>query len=274
MGSARCEHQATGADPNGQERLAEGDGGAEDGWLEAEGVVKPEGPVARRTDYVVEACPHAEAAALIESFHYAKGASNTSVHAHCLRRVADGETVGAALWMPPTANAAKGLAKRFLANAARHREVLVLSRLVVAPGEPKNAAGMLLGKSERLVRRDPRWSLFATYADPLQGHTGTIYRATNWQPAGETKPETVWVDPTGRQRARLATRTKTVGEMIAAGFVRAGKSRKLRFVKVVRTQLAELVPERLQRHAKRRSDLRVRRLAQVATYDTNHRRIA
>ena len=196
--------------------------------------MKPEGPVARREDYVVEACPHAEAVALVEQFHYSKGASNTAVASHCLRRVDTGEIVGAALWMPPTANAAKGLATRFLKNVARHREVLVLSRLVVKPGEPKNAAGMLLGKSERLVRRDPRWALYATYADPLQGHTGTIYRATNWLPAGETRPETVWTDPSGRQRARLATRTKTVAEMIAAGFVRAGKSKKLRFVKVIR----------------------------------------
>lgn len=206
--------------------------------------VKPEGPVARREDYEIVACPHAQAAALVKTHHYARSAANTSTHAHCLRRKADGEVVGAVLWMPPTAAAAKSLARRHLADPARHREVLNLSRLVVAPGEPKNTAGMLLGGSERLVRQDPRWSLFVTFADPLRGHTGTIYKATNWQEDGLSWPETVW-HCEGQQRSVVGsapgrsgrgrkTRRMTHAEMRAAGCVPTGKSRKIRFVKKVR----------------------------------------
>jgi hypothetical protein len=207
--------------------------------------VKPPGPVARRGDYVIEPCAHADAAALVREHHYAKSAANTSAHAHCLRRVADGAIVGAALWMPPTAGAAKGLAKKHLGTPERHREVLVLSRLVVAPGEPKNVAGLLLGASERLVRRDPRWALLVTYADTAR-HPGTIYRATNWAPDGETKPATVWkcggvvrsAVVTGRSGGRSGrgrvTRSASAAEMRAMGCEPAGKSIKARFVKRIR----------------------------------------
>jgi hypothetical protein len=197
--------------------------------------VKPSGPIARRENYRIERRPHAEAKKLIEMFHYAKGAANTSVACHGLVRISDAALVGAALWMPPTANAAKGLARAHLGSSDRHREVLVLSRLVVAPGEPKNAATLFLGGSERLVRTDDRWSLLATYADRAEGHTGTIYRATNWTYDGETRPEARWRDPrTGRLVAKKATRSRTIDEMKEAGFVRDSDSRKIRFVKVIR----------------------------------------
>lgn len=195
---------------------------------------KPEGPVAQREDYTIGRCPHGIARDLVERYHYAKSASLTSVAAHCLTRRNTGDVVGAALWMPPTAGAAKGLAQRYLGDKDRHRQVLVLSRLVIVPDEPKNAAGMLLGGSERLVRDDPRWKLLVTYADTAEQHRGTIYRATNWVEAGMTEPMPRWRDPaTGRIVARKATTTRTNAEMLAHGYVREPDSRKIRFIKKV-----------------------------------------
>lgn len=195
---------------------------------------KPEGPVARREDYTIGPCPHGVARNLVERYHYAKGAANTSVAAHCLVRRESNDVVGAALWMPPTAGAAKGLAQRYLGDKDRHRQVLVLSRLVIVPDEPKNAAGMLLGGSERLVRKDSRWKLLVTYADTAEQHRGTIYRATNWIEAGMTEPTPRWRDPaTGRIVAPKATTTRTKAEMMAAGYVREPSSQKIRFIKRV-----------------------------------------
>ena len=89
-----------------------------------------DGPVARRRDYEVIEVEHGLAAGLVIAHHYAKGCANTSTLRHGLRRRSDGAIVGAALWMPPTATAAKALARRLLGTDLRHREVLVLSRLV------------------------------------------------------------------------------------------------------------------------------------------------
>jgi hypothetical protein len=183
---------------------------------------KPEGPVAHREDYEVQACPHKVAKALVESHHYAKGAANTSVAAHCLVRRSTGEVVGAALWMPPLKKAAVSV------DPAGWRDVLALSRLVVAPGEPKNATGMLLARSMRLVPR--RWKTLVTYADQLHGHEGTIYKATNWLDMGLVRGAPTWVDAEGRQVATRHTKNRTVAQMIEAGFKRLGTSKKRKFV--------------------------------------------
>jgi len=193
-------------------------------------VPKPEGPVARRTDYTFDAGTHGEALGLVRTHHYAGGAANTSTVRTIMRR--EGVLVGAALWMPPTAGAAKALALRLLGDVNRHKQVLVLSRLVVAPSEPRNAAGLLLGQSTREVIRARRWALLVTYADEAQGHTGTIYRATGWEFDGVTAPQTAWhID--GRQVSRFSTRSRTFAEMAALGAVRSS-SRKRRFVKRVK----------------------------------------
>jgi hypothetical protein len=107
---------------------------------------------------------------------------------------------------------------------------------------PKNAASFLLGRAIRQIKRDPakRWKHLVTFADTRMGHTGGIYRATNWTYDGLTRPYDVWVDKDGRQvtrprtggtgGTRLGTRSATVEEMKAMGYIRIGKFPKHRFV--------------------------------------------
>jgi hypothetical protein len=93
------------------------------------------------------------------------------------------QCLGVAWWMPPTRAAAE-------ANwEGDFREVLSLSRLVIVPDVPKNAASFLIGKSIHLIRKDGRFCCLLTYADTSQGHDGGIYRATNWEYMGLTTPD-------------------------------------------------------------------------------------
>lgn len=103
----------------------------------------------------------------------------------------------------------------------------------MAPGEPKNAAGILLAASTRLVQEDERWRFAVTFADEWQGHRGTIYRATGWTEAGLTSPSPTWVMPDGKLVATKATTTRTKAEMEALGATVVGRHRKLRFVKLL-----------------------------------------
>jgi hypothetical protein len=187
---------------------------------------KPEGPVAHREDYEVIACPFKDAVALVKKHHYAKGSANTAVASHCLVRRSDGQVVGASLWMPPIRKAAVAAARDLDVD---WRDVLSLSRLVVAPGEPKNATGMLLSRSMRMV--PARWRGFVTFADQGQGHEGTIYKATNWLDKGLRRGAPTWVDADGRQVSlKSAGHSRTVAEMLAAGYRRMGTSKKRKFV--------------------------------------------
>lgn len=108
--------------------------------------------------------------------------------------------------------------------------VLALSRLAVAPSVPKNGASFLIGRSIRLIRRDPRWHTLLTYADTAQGHTGAIYRATNWTYLGITAPGRRWVSHDGRKVAGKSTRNRTKAEMLALGHRQLPPSVKHKFV--------------------------------------------
>lgn len=167
---------------------------------------------------------------IVRRYHYAKGGSNTATHRHGLFKkdtFFDAQCQGIAWWLPPTKSAA-------LATYPENWQgVLSLSRLVILPGVPKNACSFLLAASMKLIDRD-RWPCLVTYADDWRGHTGTIYRATNWTYCGKTQPEAVYT-LNGQMIARKAgPKTRTKGEMLELGCVLEGKFAKHKFVHVRR----------------------------------------
>jgi hypothetical protein len=168
-------------------------------------------------------------ARLVEREHYAAGAANTATYRHGLFRVGDifdEQCVGVALWIPPTKAAAAAT------YPERWTGVLALSRLAIEPDVPKNAASFLLGASMRLIDRG-KWPCLVTYADEWRGHVGAIYRATNWEYCGLTKPERVYTIG-GRMIARKAgPKTRTHAQMLALGAVCEGAFRKHKFRHVV-----------------------------------------
>lgn len=155
-------------------------------------------------------------------WHYSRSAPNTATYCHGLVKD-DWTHVGAALWIPPTKNAAKSVADDW-------RGVLCLSRLVIAPECPKNAASFLLGRSMRMIDRK-RWPVLLTYADTNQGHTGAIYKATNWLSLGETAAGDTWVNERGEQRGRKrGGKTLRAHEMRELGFTRQPTAPKIKYV--------------------------------------------
>jgi len=187
--------------------------------------MKPAGPILRREDYEVRTVPLSLCQEKVRKYHYAKTGSNTATFRHGLFLKADSEKcIGIAWWIPPTKSCA-------LANYPKNwRAVLVLSRLVVDPEVPKNAASFLIMQSVKLIRKDQRWEYLLTYADEWQGHTGAIYKATNWKPLGKTSPEATWVDSEGRMVARKAgPHTRTKAEMLELGYRMIGRFSRFRF---------------------------------------------
>jgi hypothetical protein len=166
---------------------------------------------------------------LVEQWHYAQGASNTGTYLHGLFPVGafwESDCVGVAWWIPPTKSAA-------LATYPRNWEgVLALSRLVIVPGMPTNAATFLLARSRRLIDSN-RWPCLVTYADQWRGHTGQIYKADNWTYLGMTGAEATYT-LNGRMIGRKAgPTTRTHAEMLAMGCVFEGRHAKHKFVRVV-----------------------------------------
>lgn len=178
----------------------------------------------RAADYEVRSIvKHSDVVEIVVRCHYSKSAPNTSTYRHGLYLRGCSDLLGATLWIPPTKNAAATVSGDW-------RSVLSLSRLVVVPGQPTNAASFLMAASMRMVDR-ARWPTLLTYADTGRGHTGAIYRATNWDCLGSVPAGDTWVGPDGEQRGRKrGPRTYTAGEMISLGYVRSPPMPKIKFV--------------------------------------------
>lgn len=66
-------------------------------------------------------------------------------------------------------------------------ETWELARLWIDDGVPKNAETFLIGKAVRFVTANRiSVKVLVSYADPSAGHSGTIYRASNWTFDGMT----------------------------------------------------------------------------------------
>lgn len=168
--------------------------------------------------------PHRIAKAFIQAHHYAKGASNTSKICIGMFRKSDAQLVGVSMWMLPP----YGVIKKWGYGT---KEMLSLSRLAISPDVPTNGASMLIGASERHIARHlPEIKSLVTYADEMQGHEGTIYKATNWLYTGQSRAEYAWKDETGKLVSRFRTKSIPVTVMDAQ-FKRIGPFRKHCFVK-------------------------------------------
>lgn len=67
-----------------------------------------------------------------------------------------------------------------LVDGAIPNDCLVLTRLWLSDELPKNSESRVLGVVLRSLRRHTNLKFLVTYADPAQGHMGTIYQATGW----------------------------------------------------------------------------------------------
>jgi hypothetical protein len=179
-------------------------------------------------DARVETIPLVECQRLCREYHYAKGGSNTATFRHGLL-TKDDLIVGCAWWLPPTKAAAIATFPE-----GDWRRVIALSRVVVVPGMPTNAASFLVGRSMRLVAQSKKWDCLVTYADDMQGHTGAIYRATNWEYIGKTAAGRAYRNADGKLVSRKAgARTRTHAEMLALGCTCVGSFAKHKYRKVL-----------------------------------------
>jgi hypothetical protein len=159
---------------------------------------KPENRL-RRADWQVLPCAEFEAYQLVTQYHYSKNLGGNATYAHGLYKAAEwfaADIYGAALWCN-----AVFLSKRFDLPAGP----LMLTRLVVRPDMPTNAASFLLGQSMRRIDRK-QWPVLVTYADTALGHTGAIYRATNWTHDGYGGALCYYHPQTGEQISSLDAR--------------------------------------------------------------------
>lgn len=180
----------------------------------------------RREHWIVRPVALQTARRMVKQYHYARGGSNTAVACfglfHRERVFWDADCYGVTWWLPPIRAAAITVLPDDPDN------VLALSRMVIHPGAPRNAATFLLARSVKLL--PPRWRALVTYADTWRGHTGGVYRAANWTYVGETQPEPTFILNNRQISRKAGDRTYTLHEMEMRGAEMMGRYSKHKFV--------------------------------------------
>lgn len=117
-------------------------------------------------------------------------------------------------------------------------KVLELRRLVCIDDTPKNAESFFISKTLKWLKKNTDTVLILSYADPVQGHTGVIYKASNFKYIGRASVGTMLKVDGKLVHGRSLTVDRPYARVLAAR-VKAGD------VTIVKTEPKHLYSYRL-----------------------------
>jgi hypothetical protein len=120
----------------------------------------------------------------LKKWHYSDYVNIQAKHTFCLFREGNfgiPEMIGVCIYTRPAGPSA---GQSYWPDSPD--KVLELRRLCLIDDTPKNAESFFVGWSIRWLKKNTDWEFILSYADEEQGHTGVIYRATNFKYLGKT----------------------------------------------------------------------------------------
>ncbi len=143
--------------------------------------------------YKVDPISFRSARPFIEKWHYSHNVNGIHV-TQCFGLFRpDGpfglpEMVGACIYGKP---AMSNQAERWCPRDPEH--MLEIRRLVLTDNTPKNAESFFISKTLKWIKHNTDVKVIIAYADPDFGHTGIIYRASNFILIGMTQPGVILI---------------------------------------------------------------------------------
>lgn len=157
-------------------------------------------------EYTVELVERAVVRDFIEKHHYSHNI-NGLMSSYCFAMYdQDNHMVGAMIY------GKLGMANAWKKYGNSIEEVMELRRLVLVDDTPKNSESFFIGRTLRWLKANTPVTTIVSYADPNYGHSGVIYRATNFEHVGMTAPGKVIIWD-GKKYHDKAIRTKYKGEL-------------------------------------------------------------
>lgn len=117
----------------------------------------------------------------VETWHYS-GSINGLKVSHCFGLYRGEVLVGAMIYGKL---AMGGVAAKY---GVTDDEILELRRLCLIDDTPKNAESFFIGKTLKWLKQNTDIKVVVSYADANYGHSGVIYRASNFEHVGMTAP--------------------------------------------------------------------------------------
>ena len=142
----------------------------------------------------------------IEQWHYSHGI-NGCIADYCYALLnPTGIMVGAMFF------GRMAMANQWKRFSDREDQVIELRRLCCIDDTPRNAESFFIGRSLKLLKSEWGGSTVVSYADKEHGHTGVIYKASNFKQL-EDIPGAKVIMYEGRQYHDKTIRTKYKGEL-------------------------------------------------------------
>lgn len=157
-------------------------------------------------DLEVLPCGVKEVKGFIEENHYSKSINGVKI-TQCFKVINNGILVGAVLFGQLSTTAWKKFGDK-------ESEVLELRRLVLIDDCGRNSESRVIGFCLRWIKKNLQAvKIIVSYADPMYGHSGIIYKASNFKMIGKTPDDKGFIDKeTGKTYHSRAMRTKYKGE--------------------------------------------------------------
>lgn len=157
-------------------------------------------------NYTVYPCCREDIKAFIEQHHYSHNI-NGVMSSYCFKLLDEKNSlIGAAIF------GKLGMANAWKKYANNIDDVIELRRLVLVDNTARNAESFFIGKMLKFLVKHTNIKTVVSYADPNNGHTGVVYKASNFELLGKTSQGRVimWGD---RQYHDKAIRTKYNGKL-------------------------------------------------------------
>ena len=142
------------------------------------------------TNFTVEYINRKAVTSFIEKYHYSHNINGIQSYHH-FGLYTEGnfglpKMIGAMLYAMPSM---PHTAKKY--NPINPDRCTELRRLVCIDDTPKNTESYFIGKTLRWLKQNTDVEVVVSFADQHYGHTGIIYKATNFEYLGETSPARV-----------------------------------------------------------------------------------
>lgn len=135
--------------------------------------------------FYVELMQRKDVRDFIETYHYSHNINGLRISYSFGLFNPEGTMVGAMVY------GKLGMAnawKKYADEDGTEDDVLELRRLVLIDDTPRNAESFFVGRTVKWLKKNTDVKTIVSYADPNHGHSGIIYRASNFEHVGMTAP--------------------------------------------------------------------------------------
>jgi hypothetical protein len=167
--------------------------------------VEPDASQSRVRDFKVGLCERDDIIGFVEHWHYSKSI-NGIISDFCFRLMDNEQMIGAAIY------GRLAMANQWKRFGESEADVIELRRLCCVDKTPKNTESFFIAKTLHWLKKNTQIKTVVSYADMEQNHTGTIYKASNFECLGQQAGAKVimW---NGKRYHDKAVRTKYNGQL-------------------------------------------------------------